>query len=188
MRRFGTAGVVGPYALLLILLSASGAMAQGVQGVHPDATPLQVGVGFTFVSFNEVPSTTLNNAGVNGSVVYYRDYLGAEAQVSDVFGSQNGKSSQVLFTGGGVRLRWKTGRSYEPWFHAVAGYTHLSPQVTYGSDSAVGYKVGGGLDFNPHHARVGYRISADMFGTNFFRTYQLSPEVSFGIIFSLGKE
>jgi hypothetical protein len=169
------------------LMCASGLMAQGVQGVRPDATPLQVGVGFTFVSFNETPSTTLNNAGVNGSVVYYRDYLGVEAQVSDAFGSQNGKTSQVLFTGGGVRLRWQRPRSFEPWFHAVAGYTHATPKLSFGSDSAVGYKVGGGIDFNPRHSRIGYRISADMFGTNFFHTYQLSPEVSAGIVLSLGK-
>ncbi len=77
-----------------LLLSTTALMAQGIQGVHPDSTPLQVGVGFTFVSFNELPSTTQNNAGLNASAVYYHDYLGAEAQVSDVFGSQNGQTSQ----------------------------------------------------------------------------------------------
>jgi hypothetical protein len=172
----------------LVLLSIPGAMAQGIQGVHPDAAPLQVGVGFTFVSFNETPSLTQNNAGLNGSAVYYRDYLGVEAQVSDVFGSQKGQTSQIVFAGGGIRLRWSHSSSIQPWVHAVAGYTHLSPKSSLGSDSAVGYKVGGGLDYNPHHSRIGYRVSADMFGANFFKTYQLSPEISVGIVFALGKE
>jgi hypothetical protein len=172
----------------LVLLSAASVMAQGVQGVHPDsATPLQVGVGFTFVSFNEAPSTTANNAGFNASVVYYHDWLGVEAQLSDAFGSQSGKTSQLLFTGGGVRLRWPNARSFQPWIHAVAGYSHLSPKVSLGNDYAAGYKVGGGIDFNPHHSRIGYRVSADMFGSNFFRTYQLSPEVSVGIVLALGR-
>jgi hypothetical protein len=189
MGRFGIrGGAVLFFVLLLVLPFASVATAQEVPGVHPDASPLQFGVGFTFVSFNEVPSTTANNAGLSASVVYYHDYLGAEAQVSDVFGSQNDKNSQLLFTGGGVRLRWPNTRSIQPWVHAVAGYSHFSPKVAFGSGSAVGYKVGGGLDINPHHSRIGYRVSADMFGSHFFNTYQLSPEVSVGIFFSLGRE
>jgi hypothetical protein len=171
-----------------LLLCASGLMAQGVQGVRPDITPLQIGVGVTFVSFNETPGVTANNAGAYGSVVYYRDYLGVEAQVSDAFGSQGGKTSQVLFGGGGVRLRWQKPRSIQPWVHAVVGYTHATPKLSFGSDSAVGYKVGGGVDLNPHHGRVGFRVSADMFGTNFFHTYQLSPEISAGIVLSIGKK
>jgi hypothetical protein len=182
----GRLGRIGGGVLACVLLCATGAMAQGVQGVHPDTGNLQVGVGFSFVSFNLVPSTTANNAGAIGSLVYYHNYLGAEAQVSDDFGTQNGKNSQLLFTGGGVRLRWQHSSSLEPWFHAVAGYTHYTPKVTYGGDSAVGYKVGGGVDFHPHRSRLAYRVSGDLFGTNFFNTYQLSPEVSVGIIFSLG--
>lgn len=181
---------MGRFSILaaLVLLSAMSVMAQGIQGVHPDSTPLQVGVGFTFVSFHEAPSITANNAGFNASLVYYRDWLGVEAQLSDAFGSQSGKTSQILFTGGGVRLRWPNARSIQPWVHAVVGYSHLSPQVSFGGDSAVGYKVGGGLDFHPHHSRIGYRVSADMFGSNFFKTYQLSPEISVGIVLALGRE
>ena len=62
MHKFGILGA-------LILLSTAGVMAQGIQGVHPDVTPLQVGVGFSFVSFSESPSTRQNNAGLNDSAV-----------------------------------------------------------------------------------------------------------------------
>ncbi len=173
----------------LVLLGAASAMAQGIQGVHPDSTPFQVGVGFTFVSFNETPNLTQNNAGLNGSVVYYKDYLGAEGQLSDVFGSQNGKMSQLLFGGGGIRLRWPhSAGMFQPWVHGLVGFSYLSPKVNFGGDTAVGYKAGGGLDFNPHHSRLGYRVSADMYGSNFFHTYQLSPEISVGVVLSIGKQ
>src|SRR5271154_6200304 len=91
----------------LFLLAAASVMAQGIEGVHPGLPPtqIQVGVGVTFASFNEVPGTTQNNFGFNASLVDYHDWLGAEAQVSDAFGSQSGQMSQLLFAGGGVRLR-----------------------------------------------------------------------------------
>src|ERR1700722_15735655 len=91
-------------AIVAFLLCVAGAGAQVVDGVHSEGSPLQLGVGFTFVSFNELPNTTLNNAGVNGSVVYYHDFVGVEAQVSDAFGPQGGKTSQALFAGGGGRF------------------------------------------------------------------------------------
>jgi hypothetical protein len=171
----------------LVLLSMTSAMAQKIQGVHPDSSPIQIGVGFTFVSFNEAPNAITNSAGFNASAVYYQDPIGVEAEVSDAFGSHGGKSGQLLFTGGGARLRWPTGRTIQPWVHGLVGYSHLSPQPSFGNDSAFGFKAGGGLDFNPHRSRLSYRVSVDMFGSHFFRTYQFSPEVSAGVVLSLSR-
>jgi len=181
---------VKKYALMvaLILLIAANGMAQTVGGVHPDVSPLQIGVGYTFVSFQEVPNTTLNGNGFNATAVYYKDWVGAEGDFTGAFASQAGKSTQLYFGGGGLRLRLPNTYSFEPWVHGVLGYTHLSPQPPFGSDQAFGYKVGGGIDLNPHRSRIGYRISADLFGSHFFRTYQLSPEVSVGIYLTLGHE
>jgi hypothetical protein len=172
----------------IALLYATGALAQGIQGIHPDTSPLQIGAGFTFLSYHEVPSTTWNNAGFDASAVYYRDWLGVEGDFSDAFGSQNSQSTSVLFAGGGVRLRMPNTYSFEPWVHAVVGYTQLSPQPTFGNNIGAGYKLGGGVDFNLHHSRIGYRVSADVLGSNFFHTYQFSPEVSVGIYLTMGKE
>jgi hypothetical protein len=178
------------FALLagIALLSATSVLAQKVEGVHPDVSPLQIGVGYTFVSFNETPSTTLNSSGFNATAVYYRDWFGAEGDFTGAYGSQAGKSSQLYFAGGGLRLRLPNTFSFEPWAHGVIGYTHLSPKTTFGNQSALGYKVGGGIDFNPHHTRIGYRVSADLLGNHFFNTYQLSPELSVGIFLTLGRQ
>jgi hypothetical protein len=172
----------------LALLSATSVLAQKVEGVHPDVNPLQIGVGYTFLSFNETPSTTLNSSGFNASAVYYKDWYGAEGDFTGVYGSQAGKTSQLYFGGGGIRVRLPNTFSFEPWAHGILGYTHLSPKTSLGQPSALGYKVGGGIDFNPHHSRLGYRVSADLFGNHFFRTYQLSPEVSVGVFITLGHE
>jgi hypothetical protein len=185
MSRFRNRGGIARLTGLL-LLCASGAMAQGVQGVHPDvSTPLQIGIGYTYVRFNEVPtpSTVINSNGFTASAVYYRDWVGAEAEVTDAFGTISGKNSQLLFTGGGIRLRWPSGRTLQPWIHGVLGYSHLSPQPTYGLNYALGYKAGGGVDYNPHHSRLAFRASVDLMGNHFFKTYQLSPEVSAGVVF-----
>jgi hypothetical protein len=182
--------LMGRFSILgaFLLFCATSAMAQGIEGVHSAVPPgqLQFGVGVTFVSFSEAPGTTENNVGVNASVVDYRDWMGVEGQVSDAFGSQSGQMTQVLFTGGGVRFRWTKPRAFQPWVHAVLGYSHLSPLPTFGGGSALGYKVGAGLDIKPHHGRIGFRVGADFFGTRFFHTYQDSPEISAGIVFSLG--
>lgn len=178
MRRFGI--------FAALLLFATGARAQSVQGVHPDATPLQVGVGFTFLSFHEVPANTLNNAGFTTSVLYRRDRMGLEGELTDALGFQNGSNSLVLFIGGGPRFYMPDFGLFRPWIHAEIGYSHLSPNASFGASHALGYKLGGGFDFNPRRSRIGYRVSADMFGSTFFNTYQISPEISVGVVVALG--
>jgi hypothetical protein len=170
----------------LVLLGTASAMAQGVQGVHPDSSPLQVGVGLTYVRFYEAPGLTANDVGVDGTVTYYHGNYGIEGNVSDGFGSQGGKTSQLLFAGGGFRYRFPFGQTIQPWVHGVVGYSRISP-MAYGVDSALGYKVGGGIDYNPRRARISYRVSVDMYGAKFFQTYQVSPQVSAGIVLALGR-
>jgi hypothetical protein len=162
-------------------------MAQDIKGVRPeDSHPLEIGVGYTFISFQEAPSLTSNNSGVAATAVYYNERVGAEADFTDTYGaSQNGQTAQLLFAGGGVRYRLPHYRSFQPWIHGVVGYSYLKPTVSFGNNDAFGYKVGGGFDFNPRHTRIGYRVSADLIGTHFFSTYQLSPEITVGIVFKL---
>jgi hypothetical protein len=174
----------------VVVFCGASLMAQEVRGVHPDiSSPLQIGISYTFVRFYEIPNpeTVVNSHGFTASAVYYRDWVGAEADVSDVFGSTNGKNSQLLFTGGGVRLRWPSSQTVQPWIHGLVGYSHLSPEVPYGSSSALGYKAGAGVDFNSHRRRIALRASVDLNGNHFFQTYQLSPEASVGIVFLIGR-
>lgn len=174
----------------LVLVYVSSAMAQGVQGVRPTAAPLEFSAGYTFVSFNEIPtpSTVTKNSGFDGSAVYYYNFVGFEGDFSDAFGSSNGQSTSVLFGGGGIRARWPNAQSFQPWIHALIGASHMTPQIALGKDTAFGSKLGGGVDLYPHNSRLGFRVSADLFATHYFGTYQLSPEVTAGVVFSLNRE
>jgi len=132
---------MGRFSILaaLVLLSAMSVMAQGIQGVHPDSDPLQVGVGFTFVSFHEAPSITTNNAASTRPLSTIATGLASRPNCRMLSARRAGKNSQILFTGGGVRLRWPNARSIQPWFTPWWGISHLS---------AAGFlrrRVGGGL-------------------------------------------
>jgi hypothetical protein len=182
-------GKIGILAALL-LLSASSVMAQGVKTADTETLPYQLGVGVTYLNFHEGPGTVPNGVGFTASLVDYKDWLGAEVQVSDVFGSTSGKASLPLFAGGGIRFRWLPPRNYQfqPWGHFVIGFSHLYPNTSLGNNQAVAFKAGGGIDFNPHRSRIGFRVSADLFRSGFFKTYQLSPEFSAGIVYHFGHQ
>jgi hypothetical protein len=181
-------GKFGIMAGLVPLVTPS-LMAQGIQGVRPEDThPIEIGVGYTFVAFQETGGLSANDSGVNATAIYYDNHVGVEADFTDAYGTQNGQAAQILFGGAGVRYRLPHYRSFQPWVHAVGGYTYLSPKVSLGADDAFGYKLGGGFDVNPRHARIGYRVSADLFGTRYFGTYQLSPEVTVGIVFKVHRK
>jgi hypothetical protein len=173
----------------LLLLSATSVMGQGVIRAVPDDAPSQIqfSAGMSFTRFNELPGINTNNFGIYGSVLDYRDNLGFEAQVSEEFGSQAGQTTQVFFVGGGPRFRWANARPIQPWVHALVGYDRFSPHTAYGYNSSLGDKVGGGVDFIPHSGRIRFRVSVDMFNTNFFRTYQVSPEVTGSVVFNLNR-
>ena len=105
--------------IFLAALCSLSAKAQYSPAVHPNPNPLQIGVSYTFDNFHELPGSTLNNSGATGSLVYYNDFIGTEAAVTDTFGSTDGKTSNLLFAGGGIRLRYPVGHNFEPWAHAL---------------------------------------------------------------------
>jgi len=181
---------MGKFGLIagLIFLCATGALAQSVQGIHANisSSPLQLGVGYTFVAFQASPSSTKYQNGVDASVVYYQDWIGVEGDFSDGFGTSAGKNTQLLFGGGGLRVRWQRPMAFEPWAHLVVGGAHLTPKIA-NDVSGFGFKLGAGADFRPQRSPVALRVSVDMLTTQLFGTYQVSPEASAGIVLSLGR-
>jgi hypothetical protein len=164
-------------------LSPARAEPQGVYGVF-ESYSYQGYVGFNFTRFYQVPGLAVNTAGVDGSIVYlYRDWLGADGEVSATFGSQSGQTASFIFVGAGPRLRMAGVGRFDFWAHALGGYAHYLPKTPYGGEGALAGEFGGGVDFNPHHGRFSYRLQADAVGTHFFGTYQTSPKVSVGLVY-----
>lgn len=154
-----------------------------VQGVYQTYS-FEVYGGYTFMRFFEAPNVTQNQNGFNmGAVYYYRSgFVGADGELTAMFGSALGYHSRLAFAGGGPRLRWSGPRGVEAWGHVLVGGAHLTPRTAFGTTGAFGYEVGGGVDINAHR-RFAYRIEADMLGTHFFNTFQYSPKVSVGIAY-----
>jgi len=166
-----------------IVLVAGGASAQGVQGVFANNSAEVYG-GYTFFRFYEVPHLATNMNGFNFSGVYYpREWVGLDGEVVGAFGSQGGTSTQFFMGVAGPRFRWDMSRGISVWGHGLAGGTHFSPKTPFGSQGAFAFEAGGGIDLSPRHSRMAYRVSADLVGTNYFGTYQLSPKISTGIVF-----
>ena len=157
---------------------------QDVAGVYQKYS-FQLYGGYTFMRFFEAPHVTQNQNGFNfGAVYYYRSgFVGAEGEMTAMFGSALGDKSRLAFAAGGPRLRWSGPRGVELWGHALVGGAHLTPQTAFGGQGAFGYEIGGGVDINAGHRRLAYRAEADMVGTRFFNTFQYSPKVSVGVAY-----
>jgi hypothetical protein len=155
----------------------------GVFAVFPEYQ-FEIYAGYTYFRFYAVPNVTLNMNGFNFAMAYYfRDWMAADGEFVATFGSQSGESTKFAMGMGGVRFRWTGPRGLELWAHGLAGGSHFLPQTPYGSQEALGFEAGGGVDVIPPHRRVGIRLQGDMVGTRYFGTYQYSPKISAGVVY-----
>jgi hypothetical protein len=143
----------------------------------------QLYVGYTFFRFYELPSITQNTNGFDINMVYYfKNWVGAEGDLSASHSRQFDESSWFVFGGGGPRFRWSARRGLEVWAHALVGESHFTPQTAFGSQHAIAYTFGGGVDF-PFKPRWSLRAGADAVGSQYFSTHQWSPKASVGVVF-----
>lgn len=170
-------------ALLSSARPAPAPAPQEIQGVLP-LTYWQTSAGFTYMRFYELPGAVINTSGFNASMSYFlKPWAAAEGEIDAGVGSQLGKSTQTVFTGGGLRLQMPFSPTLNLWIHGLAGEAHFSPKTTFGGTGAFGYELGGGFDLMPERHKLGYRVGVDLLGTSFFSTYQMSPKVTVGIVY-----
>lgn len=143
----------------------------------------QAYVGYTYMRFFELPHITKNTNGFNfGMVYYFTNHIGVDGEFQGTHLNQSDVGGWYLFGGGGGRFRWSLPRNTEIWAHALAGYSHFTPQTANGPQHAFAYELGGGLDLN-FKPRWALRVSADAMCSRYFSTYQYSPKASAGIVF-----
>jgi hypothetical protein len=168
---------------VLALRDSSDPSPQIVQGVFQTYN-WQAYVGYTFIWFYQTPGAQVSTNGFNFGIVYYiKDWVGVDGEFVATFGSQYGDTAKFLLGMGGLRFRWSAPRGVELWAHGMVGGSHYLPQTANGNAGALGYELGGGVDFNAHHQRIAYRFEADAVGTQYFNTYQFSPKASAGVVF-----
>jgi hypothetical protein len=158
-------------------------MPQDVQGVF-NKYSWDVYAGYTFFRFYEVPGTVSNmNGGNISAVYYYRDWLGADAEVAAMYGSQPGQNSWLVFGGIGPRFRYVGPKGIDVWTHVMIGGVWITPQTPFGGQGALAGLAGVGVDLNAHHRHVALRVAIDGIASRFFNTYQISPKASVGIVY-----
>jgi hypothetical protein len=156
---------------------------QYVQGVFVNYN-WQAYVGYTYTHFSAKGGISRNQNGFNLSIVrYFNSWFGIEGELFATHDSPNNQSSWFLFGGGGPRFRWQARRGIEVFAHGLVGYSHLTPQTSFGNQEAFGYELGGGADFPTPFRRVGLRAGADMIGTRYFGDNQFNPKVYGGVVF-----
>jgi hypothetical protein len=143
----------------------------------------QAYLGYTFFRFYELPNIAQNMNGFDINMVYYfKNWVGAEGDLSATHATQNDISSWFAFGGGGPRFRWSARRGLEVWAHALVGYSHFTPQTAFGTQHSIAYTFGGGVDL-PFKPRWSLRVGADAVGSQYFSTHQWSPKASVGVVF-----
>jgi hypothetical protein len=157
---------------------------QGVYGVLQNYN-WQAYVGFSHVSFYELPGVTGQLNGFNMSLVYYphSGHWAGDGEFVTGFAPQDGVTTHLAMGLGGVRYRVDVGHGLEIWGHGMIGGAHFYPQTAFGSQDALAFDVGGGVDLNPHHKRLGFRGQVDWSPTRFFGTHQYNIRESVGIVY-----
>lgn len=156
----------------------------GVIGVFQNYN-FQLYVGYTFLRFYKFPGHQVNTNGLDIDMTYYPQgrRIGAEGDLTTTFGGDMHETAKFAAGMGGARFRWQAPRDLQIWAHGLVGVSHYLPQTAFGSQTSLGYEVGGGVDINANRTRFSYRFEADMMGTRFFNTYQYSPKFTVGIVY-----
>jgi hypothetical protein len=157
---------------------------QGVYGVLQNYN-WQAYAGFSHISFYELPNQTGQLNGFNMSIVFYPKggHWAADGEFATGFAPQFGITTRLALGLGGVRYRVDIGRGLEIWGHGMVGGAHFYPQTEFGSQDAVAFDIGAGVDVNPHHRRLGFRGAVDWTPTLFFGTHQYNVRESIGVVY-----
>jgi opacity protein-like surface antigen len=90
---------------------------------------------------------------------------------------------KTLFAGAGPHVALENTTRFEPWIHGLIGLEHfrLTQGATLGSNSTLGYMVGGGLDFRIT-PKIFWRVQGDYLGTRFQSALQSNYSTGTGIV------
>ncbi len=162
----------------------------------PDRGCFNIGVGYQYQHFNEF-GTTFHNHDYNvdfGMHVFDlvtgaagRLSAGVEGAAMAGFGGHTGGNPSLnvksFFLGAGPHITLENNSRFEPWVHGLVGWQHLrfTQTATLGSNSALGYMVGGGLDIRLTRL-IYWRFQADYLGTNFQSSLQSNYSMGSGVI------
>jgi opacity protein-like surface antigen len=155
-----------------------------------DRQPWQLGIGYQYQGYRKVLGQNFHNNGFNGDVTrFLNDWIGLEGTAVMGFGNTGAPlhlTAKSVFLGGGAHIAVHNSSRLEPWAHALVGWQHFRFTQTsslLGSNSALGYMLGGGADFKLS-GRLYWRVQGDYIGTHFQSANQSNYSFGSGIVFN----
>lgn len=158
------------------------AVGPGDNGNGHQSPRLEVGHGYSFVSFRS-PLLGQNLQGVESNVTYYlKEWLGIEGSATAAFGSEVFDKEHVkcVTYDAGPRIVLRQGK-LRPWIHGLVGGVHMLPQTAGNGLSALGLRAGGGVDYH-WKPRCGLRVESNWLHTELFGLKQNNLQVAAGIV------
>ncbi len=163
---------------------------------HPsDRAQWQLGFGYQYQHFKILGQTFHDNGYNTDFTGYLNDWFGLEgtavvgfgsiSQPVGINGTINAKSTMI---GGGPHIAVHNGSRFEPWAHVLVTWDHFRFTETnniigLGSNSAIGFMAGGGVDFKLF-PRTYLRVQGDALGSHFGATRQFNYSIGTGIVFN----
>ncbi len=160
-----------------------------------DRDKWQLGVGFQYSHFG-VFGLSWHNLGYDGSLTrYLNNWFGIEGTVLAGFGHSDvtpqvprALVAKSLYAVGGPHLAFSNKSKFEPWGHVLVGLAHFrftqtSDVLGLGSNSALGFLAGGGVDVKLG-GRAYWRIQGDYVETHFGGTSENNYSFGSGLVFN----
>ena len=148
--------------------------------------PMQVAGGYSFVKFFEQPNDKPTMNGFNYGFAWYpKRWIGIDGELNGTFGVDSFKVNcncgKLLFVGGGPRIRRPTTRHWEPWAHALFGYTQYAIQRAASTQGTFGVEFGGGMDYR-FNRWLSARVEANAITSTMYATDEVSPQFGPSIV------
>jgi opacity protein-like surface antigen len=192
-------GVVFCFLVISVTPSVAGPCTQDSEapGIFvPDRGCAEIGVGYQYQQNDIFSPFNTNGYNINFGMHLFdpvtggngRLTMGIEGSTTFGFGGRINATPSVqvktLFVGAGPHLAIQNKSRFEPWIHGLLGVEHLraTQTATLGSNSDLGYVLGGGVDFRLSR-NLYWRFQADYLGTHFQHLIQSNRSFGSGLIF-----
>jgi hypothetical protein len=156
---------------------------------HPSARePWQFGVGYQYLHFKALGQSFHDNAYETQVTRYMNNWFGVEGAAVMGFGNTGAPrnlKAKSFFFGGGPHIAAQNRSRFEPWVHVLVGWEHFrfTQTTTIGSNSALGFVGGGGVDFKLG-PRAYWRVQGNYVGTHFQSAMQTNYSFGTGLVFN----
>jgi opacity protein-like surface antigen len=166
-------------------------------GVYvPDRGCFQLGIGYEYEHFNVLGTSFHDHAYTANFTMHLFDAVtgatgrltvGAEGALDAGFGGHTtgtpSSDAKSFFVGAGPHAALETNSRFEPWVHGLVGLQHFrfTQGAVLGSNSALGFKVGGGVDIRLA-PRISWRVEGDYVGSDFQSGIQSNYSAGTGIV------